>query len=49
MWIIFLLFLILSFYKEYKIDSTPELIDIVYYIAGSLTAAINHNIANLII
>lgn len=42
---IFILFLILSLYKEYKLDNSPDLIDVLYYIVGSVTSAVNYIIS----
>lgn len=42
---IFILFLILSLYKEYKLDNSPDLIDVLYYIGGSVTSAVSYIIS----
>lgn len=46
--VVFVLFLALSILKEFKLDSTPDLMDIVYYIYGSLTSIVSYIISLII-
>lgn len=48
MGIMFILFLILSLYKEYKLDNKPDLVDVAYYIGGSITSTVSYIISLLI-
>lgn len=48
MGITFILFLILSLYKEYKLDNKPDLVDVAYYIGGSVTSTVSYIISLLI-
>ena len=45
---VFTVFLILSLYKEYRLDTEPDLVDVAYYVGGSLTSAISYIISLLI-
>lgn len=45
---VFVLFLILSLYKEYKLDDKPDLADVAYYIGGSITSAVSYIISLLL-
>lgn len=47
--IVFVLFLILSIYKEYKLDNEADLVDIIFYIVGSITSAIVYFISSNIL
>lgn len=47
--IVFSLFLILSIYKEYKLDNEADLVDIIFYIIGSITSAIVYFISSNIL
>lgn len=40
MGIVFIVFLILSIYKEYKLDNEVDLVDIIFYIGGGITSAV---------
>lgn len=48
MGMVFTVFLILSLYKEYRLDTEPDLVDVAYYVSGSLTSAISYIISLLI-
>lgn len=43
--IVFAIFLILSLYKEYKLDNKPDLADVAYYVGGSITSAVSYIIS----
>lgn len=49
MGIVFIVFLILSIYKEYKLDNEVDLVDIIFYIGGSITSAVIYLISSNIL
>lgn len=49
MGIVFIVFLILSIYKEYKLDNEVDLIDIISYIGGGITSAVIYLISSNIL
>ena len=49
MGIVFIVFLILSIYKEYKLDNEVDLVDIIFYIGGGITSAVIYLISSNIL
>lgn len=49
MGIVFIVFLILSIYKEYKLDNEADLVDIIFYIGGGITSAVIYLISSNIL
>lgn len=49
MGIVFIVFLILSIYKEYKLDNEVDLIDVIFYIGGGITSAVIYLISSNIL